>query len=634
MSQQRSTTATWHSDDRLVRFVLVGGFAAAVNWLSRFAFSQFLTLSLAVIAAFIVGMTTAFVLARWFVFDRSGRNLRDEYLRFALVNLVALLQVWIITLGLAKYLFPALGWHWHVEGVAHAIGILSPVLTSYFGHHYFTFAPTAVASTTTDAVTANDHRGSRSLPLVVELDRILLKTDPMLEIFVGSLLSRPLATFRVLPGLLSGRAGFKQRIAQVTDIDLARLPIRRDLLDYLIAEHQCGRKLHLVSAADQAIAQKIADQFGIFESVHGSTPPLNLKGRVKLKLLRELLPDGFVYAGDRSTDRDVWQHANAIVLANTNIGLAHRPRALGKAIEAAFPNSSNSLLSWRSALRIHQWSKNILIFVPFLLSPIHADVHAALKCVAAFLLMGMAASATYLCNDLADLAADRGHHSKRFRPLASGSISIGQALMGALTFLGVSIWGSLVLSPPFAAALVLYVITTLSYSLWLKRVALLDVIVLGGLYVMRLIMGTVVVALAFSPWLLTFAGFFFCSIALAKRHAEIVAASLPSDQTIAGRGYKPTDWPLTLSLGVSLSVASVLVIVEYLMAEAFPSGLYQAPRFLWAAPTILGAWVCRVWLLAHRGELHEDPVAFAVRDPVSLLLGGALGIAFVLALDS
>jgi 4-hydroxybenzoate polyprenyltransferase/putative flippase GtrA len=605
-------------------FLLCGGIAALVNWLSRFLFSTFLGLGWAVAAAYLVGMTTAFILMKLFVFGDSRRGAREEYVRFALVNVVALAQVWLVTLGLADYLFPAMGFSWNAEAIAHAAGVLSPVIASYAGHRYFTFAPRNEAAPMA-TIPAPD------LPLVVDLDGTLLRTDMLLENFAAALFRKPGATLAAVTANLWDRGRLKCVLARLASIDCATLPYHQPLLDYLSAQKSAGRNLHLVSASDETVVRRIGDHLAIFSSLHGSMPGRNLKGRRKVEHLLALFPDGFAYAGDSRADLHVWRRASSLVLTGRSRGVLDAARALGRPIEGEFPDRDGGWRMWRKGLRFHHWSKNALIFVAFLLSPRRLDLHAALVCLAGFILVGIAASATYLCNDLADLVSDRQHRSKRTRPLASGDMPIIQALVAVVGMLLFALTAATVLNPAFGLALAVYVITTLSYSFWFKRVALLDITVLASLYTLRIIMGTILAGVVFSPWLLTFAAIFFLSLSLAKRHAELVLPGRDPAMLIPGRGYRPADAPLTLALGVSTGIGSVLIIVDYLIAEAFPSGLYSFPVLLWTAPVALTLWIFRIWLLAHHGELHDDPVFFALRDRPSLALAAIMIVAFVLA---
>ncbi len=613
------------------KFLLVGGIAAAVNWGSRFGFNLVMNLAGSVAAAYLLGMTVAYVLSRLLVFERSGRAVAEEFLRFGLVNVVALAIVEGVTEGLVRGLFPAIHFAWHPEAVAHAIGVASPTVTSYLGHRHFTFGKRAPAPSAA-AMGPDTPRaaGGAAIPLVVDLDGALLKTDTLVEMAAASFFRRPLRTLWTLRAGLGGRARLKAALAAGHELDVASLPLRAELMAYLHDQHRSGRALHLVSAADQRVVDRVAAEFDLFHGAHGSQGGVNLKGRRKAAFILERFPDGFAYAGDSAADLHVWREADAVLLAGTRPGVARRARALGKPMEAEFHAEPAGLKVWSKALRVHQWTKNLLIFVPLLLSD-HAGLHGALVVAAGFVLMSMAASATYLVNDIADLGGDRRHRSKRNRPLASGALPLIQAALVAPALLILAFAGALWLAPGFAAALLIYLALTLAYSIRLKRVAMLDVFVLAALYTLRLVMGTVLSDTHFSPWLLTFSAFFFLSMSLAKRHVEVVAATGPPEQNLPGRGYRPGDAVLTLGIGLASSAAAVLVIIQYMMAEAFPSDVYRFPAALWATPVLLGLWISRIWLLAQRGELDDDPVSFAVKDRISIGLGLVLIAAFLAA---
>lgn len=289
--------------------------------------------------------------------------------------------------------------------------------------------------------------------------------------------------------------------------------------------------------------------------------------------------------------------------------------------------------TWLRALRAHQWAKNILVFAPLALSgAAGVRLDPILDVLGLFACLSALASGTYLINDLADLKNDRKHRSKKNRPLASGAISVRAGVIAAVLLIVVGLVGAWLISRHAALGLLGYLVTTLAYSLKLKRVPLLDVTVLGGLYTLRLLIGAAGAGTSASVWLLTFSMFFFVSLSLAKRHSEVVAAKEADQKILPGRGYLVDDGPVTLGLGISAAVASVLIIVLYLTDEAFPSGVYQTPSFLWAAPLLLHLWVSRIWLLAHRGQMDDDPVAFAVRDKTSLIVAGLLGLALLAAL--
>jgi 4-hydroxybenzoate polyprenyltransferase len=289
--------------------------------------------------------------------------------------------------------------------------------------------------------------------------------------------------------------------------------------------------------------------------------------------------------------------------------------------------------TWLRALRAHQWAKNILVFAPLALSGAYAlRWEPVLHVLGLFICLSALASGTYLINDLSDLRADRKHRSKKNRPLASGAISPRAGVVAAALLIAAGLIGAVLISPGAALGLVCYLALTLAYSLRVKRIPLLDVTVLGVLYSLRLLIGAAGAGTSAAVWRLTFALFFFVSLSLAKRHSEIVAAQEAGQKTLPGRGYLVDDGPVTLALGISAAVASVLIVVLYLTDEAFPSGVYNNPSFLWAAPLLLHLWVSRIWLLAHRGQMDDDPVAFAVRDKTSLIVAGMLALALLAAL--
>lgn len=289
--------------------------------------------------------------------------------------------------------------------------------------------------------------------------------------------------------------------------------------------------------------------------------------------------------------------------------------------------------TWLRAMRAHQWAKNILVFAPLALSGADAlRLEPILDVLGLFVCLSALASGTYLINDLADLKSDRRHRSKKNRPLASGAISVCAGIIAAGLLIAAGLVGAFLISPAAAMGLIAYLALTLAYSLRLKRIPLLDVTVLGVLYSLRLLIGAAGAGTTASVWLLTFALFFFVSLSLAKRHSEIEAAQDAGQKTLPGRGYLVDDGPVTLALGISAAVASVLIVVLYLTDEAFPSGVYRTPSFLWAVPLLLHLWVARIWLLAHRGQMDDDPVAFAVRDKTSLIVAGLLGLALLAAL--
>jgi len=468
------------------------------------------------------------------------------------------------------------------------------------------------------------------VPLVVDLDGTLTVTDTLYESFPRLLFGDPLAALASLRQIARGPAAAKRYVAERCHLDVATLPYRSELVDLVTAEKARGRPIHLVTAADQRIADLVAGEFGLFDSTTGSNGTLNLKGSHKLEHLRERFPGGFVYAGDGNADLPVFRAARGVVLCD--VSSATEAAVAGPGVLANLRRPVNRLRAWMRAFRLHQWAKNILLFVPLLVGHVYDDPRAIAAALVGFILLCVLSSATYIINDLADLDADRQHATKRLRPFASGDIKILHGLMVAPLMIAGALAGALALSPRFAVALLAYLVLTTGYSFGLKRIPLLDVFIIGALFTLRIVMGAEVVGLAHSPWLLSFAFAFFISLALSKRHGEVMRAARIDVEEIVGRGYRGNDWPVTLTFGIGVGLVSVVIMLLYMTNDAAPSGFYRQPGWLFAIPALLTLWLMRIWLLSNRMLLHDDPVVFALRDRSSLLLGVAVAIAFSLAL--
>jgi 4-hydroxybenzoate polyprenyltransferase len=448
---------------------------------------------------------------------------------------------------------------------------------------------------------------------------------------------RPVKLPAALAALLHGRAAFKTAVAGSQKIDIEALPARESLLEWLREQRARGAALHLVTSSHQSIADAVARRFGIFDSATGSDPDcggdrFHLKGQAKCDYLRQRFPDGFIYCGDSRTDIPVFLAAQAVVLCDTPFSAETAVSEAHVEVLARFDRQPLKPIELFKAFRVHQWSKNVLIFAPLFLGHVYTHLDAILRALAGFLILSLLATASYLANDLADLAADRRHKSKRLRALASGRLSLRLAfLLAPLLAIG-AFAAAFALSPPFAAALAFYFVLTTLYSWRLKRVPLLDVFVIGTLFTSRIVMGAAVVDVVQSIWLLSFAMFLFFSLALAKRHVEVLAAGDGDGEALyRSRGYRPSDWPLTLILGLGSGLVSVVIMLLYMTAEAEPSGYYPHSHRLFVVPAALMLWIMRVWLLSHRGELDDDPVVFALKDKTSLALAGVVALAFAAA---
>lgn len=474
----------------------------------------------------------------------------------------------------------------------------------------------------------------RPSPLAVDLDGTLATSDSLLDAIVAVVLKRPQELPAIVAELAKGRLAFKSALLKSGAYCPESIPLREDFLSYLRDQKSSGRELHLVTASPQEVADVVAQRTGLFVSATGSKDGINLKGVIKAKHLRDCFPGGFAYAGNDHSDLAVWKHAASAVAVAAPRSVNRTLAKLGVPVEQSFPRAKAGLGSWLRLLRIHQWSKNALLFVPLILAHRYRDLAAIEQLIVAFLCLGLVASATYIVNDLSDLDADRRHATKKRRPLASAEVSIQAAISVAAMLALFGTLGAVLLDRRFALCLLVYALLTLSYSLRLKAIALLDVFLLGLLYTLRIVMGIVILRVWPSPWLLVFSLFFFFSLSMAKRHVEIVRAfNRGHTGRIPGRGYQATDAPLSLSLGISSSAIAVTLLFLYVAQDAYPAGVYRAPQWLWAISPLVFLWTTRIWLKSHRGRLDDDPINFALRDKPSLLLGLLVAIAFALAVS-
>ena len=446
--------------------------------------------------------------------------------------------------------------------------------------------------------------------LVVDLDGTLTLTDTLAESVLRLIKHQPLSIFLLLFWLLSGRARFKQRVASRWRLDLANLPWRQDLLDYVAAERARGRRTVLATAAHHDIAQAAAAHLGLFDEVLSTSGGVNLKGANKLAAVRAAVGPRFVYAGDSSADLPLWNGGAGAILVGVAPGTA---RKVTVPIEREFHNAPRGLRVWLRALRVHQWLKNLLLFVPLLTAFAFADLAKVGAALVAFLAFSLAASATYIGNDLWDLDSDRMHPRKRHRPFASAALPLAQgvgmaACLMALAF-GLAWW----VGPTFAAMLAGYVVITTAYSWTLKTYVLLDVMTLATLYTWRVLAGSVAVAIPVTPWLLAFAVFTFFSLALVKRCAELVSLQNEGKKGARGRDYQVHDLVVLWPMGVGASLCSVVVFGLYVGSPGAGSQ-YARTELLWLAGLGLLYWVARMWVKTARGEMHDDPIVFALRD--------------------
>ena len=476
-----------------------------------------------------------------------------------------------------------------------------------------------------------ESRTAELKPLCVDLDGTLVKSDTLIDSLLVLARTHPLLLLRLPAQVLRGKAAFKAFVTENVALDVTHLPYNRNLLQFLQKEHARGREIYLATGADGRLAHRIADHLGVFSEVLASDGTHNLTGIRKLASLRDRFGSGaFVYIGNDTPDLPVMAGAAESMVANPSRRLRMKLRAQGITPSYAFEERSEPLRSLVKALRPHQWAKNLLILLPPLLAHNHS-IHLLMASLLAFFCLCCAASGTYMVNDLLDIETDRRNPKKRLRPFAAGDLAPATGLVAIVLLIGIGFGAAQFLPAAFSFWLLLYLGSTLLYSLYLKRIALVDVLVLSGLYTLRLLAGGAAARTPISHWLAGFAIFLFLSLAIVKRFAELENLRLAGAQLKNGRGYLMTDIEQIRAFGTASAFAAVVVFANYISSRDI-TALYNYPQRLWLIVPFMILWLCRVWLLASRGELDEDAVAFALTDPASLVMGVVVAFIVVMAI--
>lgn len=467
--------------------------------------------------------------------------------------------------------------------------------------------------------------------LCVDLDGTLIHGDLLLESFLLLIRRNPLYLLLIPVWLWRGKAALKAEIAKRVVLDPACLPYNKPFLAWLAEQKNSGHPLWLCTASNHRLAEQVAAHLGIFAGVLASSDTENLSGSRKARGLVEKFGErGFDYCGNERIDLAVWKNCRGAVVVNGN---ARLEAAAGAAAElrAAFPRRGRGLLAALKALRPHQWAKNLLLFVPLAASHQLGNTGLLAAAGVAFLAFGLAASSAYVLNDMMDLGADRLHPRKRRRPFAAGDLSLlaGFALVPGLLAgaLFLAVW----LPSGFWLALGVYLALTLAYSFVLKRMVLVDALALAGLYTIRIVAGGEAIGVPPSFWLLSFSIFLFLSLALVKRYTELEAMRRQGRLKAKGRGYHVEDLPILHSLGAAAGYLCVLVLALYINNETVET-LYSHPKVIWFLCVLLLYWISYIWIKTHRGEMHDDPVVFALKDGHSLSVGVLAAITILLAI--
>lgn len=462
-------------------------------------------------------------------------------------------------------------------------------------------------------------------PLCVDLDGTLIHSDLLLESFLLLIKRNPVYLFWVPFWLLGGKANLKRQIASRVTLNGAALPYTKPLVEWLRAQKAAGRSLWLVTASDERLVRAVADHTQLFDGVMASDGARNLAGRRKAEALVEKFgPKGFDYAGNHAVDLQVWPHARQAVVVNASAALVSAAEKLAPVAHVVPPRKGLGKAMLK-ALRVHQWAKNALIFVPLLAA--HQITHFPVlgQALLAFLAFSLCASSVYLLNDMLDLEADRQHHSKCERPFAAGKLSLIFGLVATPLLLVAAALITSLLPLKFAGVLAAYYVATLAYSFGVKQLVMIDVLSLAGLYTVRIVAGAAACAIPLSFWLLMFSVFIFLSLAMVKRYAELFVMKQQGKLKAKGRGYQVEDIALLQSLGAASGYLSILVLALYLNSPDVVR-MYTHPKWVWGLVPVMLYWISRIWMETHRGRMHDDPLVYAMKDRMSLATGVVAGV--------
>lgn len=472
--------------------------------------------------------------------------------------------------------------------------------------------------------------GTATVPLCVDLDGTLIKTDLLLESFLALVKANPLNLFRCFAWLLKGKAHLKAEIAKRVDLDIAILPYNEKVLAMLAAERANGREIHLCTAADQILAFKVSEHLGGFGSVFASNGTVNLSSANKCKKLEEAFGhQGFDYIGDSRDDLAVWKSSrNGYVTSTGRILKA----ALGVNSNVQSIDSNNiSIGKVLKAMRVYQWVKNVLIFVPLLTSHRFVDGDAVIASIMAFFAFSLCASSVYLLNDMLDLESDRRHERKRHRPFASGQLSLMTGMILTVVLLAAAVSIAVFLPPKFMLVIACYYLLTLAYSFVLKKLLLVDVFALASLYTSRIMAGGAAAMIPLSSWLIMFSITIFLSLAFLKRYAELDDKQRAGGTSAAGRGYFTEDISILRSFGTSSGYLAVIIMAIYLNSPG-SNLLYSHRSALWGVFAALMFWISWMWMEAFKGKMHDDPIVFALKDRTSVAAIGAIILFMLIAI--
>jgi 4-hydroxybenzoate polyprenyltransferase len=470
-------------------------------------------------------------------------------------------------------------------------------------------------------------------PLIVDLDGTLLLTDTLWEAVLRLVVSKPLTAILIPIWMLRGKAYFKAKVANQQPWQPRRIPLNEPLVEYLQAQRAIGRTIILATAAHRSIAQVVASHLDIFSSVLATDSAVNLEGIHKLEAIVKTVGPQFSYAGNANADIPIWKKAQSAIVVSSSTGLVDRVSKLTR-VEQHFVVQGGGWRGWMKAIRVHQWLKNLLVFVPLVTSLTFFQPDHVLHLIECFLAFCAVASGTYIANDLFDLDHDRAHASKRYRPLANGAIELSAAIAVSVVLVTSGLLVTAAINWSLSLILSAYLFLTLAYSLVLKRHVVADMTALAALYTLRIIAGAYAINVPLSQWLLTFSCLLFFGLAALKRCTELSQLEDPaSTKTAPGRDYKATDLRVLWPMGVAASFSSVVVFELFMVSQAAATAKEPMPwsPASWITSILLLYWLTRLWIKTSRGEMNDDPIVYAIRDRGSRITVLAIVLFFVAA---
>lgn len=473
---------------------------------------------------------------------------------------------------------------------------------------------------------------SERVPLVVNLEGTLIPSDFLVELSFTHIGRDPSRTFGLLTALLRGKTALKSRITTATELDAASVPYNVQVIERIQQARAAGCPVYLASASDEKYVDAIAAHLKLFDGWFASSAAENLSSPVRAeRLVQTFGAGGFDYIGNSAADLAVWSKARQRTAVRPSKAVERKLLEIDPAAVIVKRHGPHSQLrNWLKLLRIHQWVKNLLVFVPLGTSQ-NFDLPSVGAALVAFVTFSFAASGTYLINDLVDLDADRKHVTKRHRPLAAGTIPLVSAIIVALILFALAVAGAVLLSLQFTIVLLAYLALTNAYTFVVKRKMVADVVTLASLYTLRVVGGAAAIAVPVSEWLLAFSMFIFVALALIKRYTELAGRLDSSQPDPTNRNYRKTDLDVVAALAAASGFNAITVFTLYISSDTVRQ-LYAYPQALWLICPILMYWIGRILMLAHRRLLHDDPVVFALRDPNSLAC--AIGVALAILLAS